>query len=148
MRKLERVVCRWVSVQLWQRPLQRANVRKLVVCVHHLSVFLLLLVVRRRSRFIDRLRGDLEALVPRDTPHGTLLTAAPRVLERLGLTLVYVPDGDFDAQRNELLFRLTLKRLVKCIYGISYFLCVCVCVCVLCVFLCYERILFIRYFLC
>jgi hypothetical protein len=56
--------------------------------------------------------NGFEALVPRDTPHGVLLTVAShRVLEDHGLTLVPIVGGDYEAVKRDLFYRLTLKRL-------------------------------------
>jgi uncharacterized protein YoxC len=63
--------------------------------------------------FVTASTSDADGVViPRDTTHGVLLTvASARQLEDLGLTLVPLPGGDFEAVKADLLYRLSLKRL-------------------------------------
>lgn len=63
--------------------------------------------------FVTASTSDADGVViPRDTTHGVLLTvASARQLEDLGLTLVPLPGGDFEAVKPDLLYRLSLKRL-------------------------------------
>ena len=58
--------------------------------------------------------SNTEGIVPRDTPHGVLLTTTARHLVQFGLHLIELPGGDYEQHKHELFYRLTLKRLSCC----------------------------------